>query len=630
MLKRVALIWGLGISCAFAQVRLEAPATAKVGSEIAITVSGAPLNVRDFVTLVPKGSREGLYQDYQYTPKPGVFKLIAPPEPGDYEIRLLGATTPYPTLARRALVLENVTATLEAPAQVSAGTTFEVKWTGPNNERDYVGIGTADVAKRPYITYVYTRNGSPISLNAPDEPGDYEVRYFLGQGNKIVASRRITVGGVTASVSAPAQVAAGASFAIDWQGPNNARDFITLVKAGTAEKQYERYAYTAKGSPLQLQAPDQPGDYEVRYLTAQSYATLAATKVKVTTVNGSVQAPAEALAGSTFPVTWKGPNNHNDYITIVLKGAREGESGNYAYTARGNPAKVLAPLAAGEYEVRYSTGQSHATLARTAIRITPGKEEPGFVTVTTATAMAAGSAVEIILDASGSMLQRLGGQRRIDIAKQTLTRLTSATIPAGTPFAMRVFGRELDSCQTDLEIPLGALNAAAVAAKIAALEAKNNAKTPIGASLDQVANDLSAAKGERLVVLLTDGEETCGGDPAAAITKLKQSGVSVRVNIVGFAIDDATLATTFKHWADTGGGMFFDAKDAAGLDKALSQAMRSGFEIVNAQGQAVAEGLAGGEPVRVMPGNYNVRIKGQPNRAQPVTVRPKETAAVRF
>jgi hypothetical protein len=97
----------------------------------------------------------------------------------------------------------------------------------------------------------------------------------------------------------------------------------------------------------------------------------------------------------------------------------------------------------------------------------------------------ADNAVEIILDASGSMLQRIGSERRIDIAKRTLRSLVSATIPAGTPFALRVFGREADSCQSDLDIPLGPLDVASANAQLAALEAKANAKTPIGASLDR-------------------------------------------------------------------------------------------------------------------------------------------------
>jgi hypothetical protein len=89
-----------------------------------------------------------------------------------------------------------------------------------------------------------------------------------------------------------------------------------------------------------------------------------------------------------------------------------------------------------------------------------------------------------------------------------------------------------------------------------------------------VASDLRAVQGERLVILLTDGEETCGGDPAAAIEKLKKAGATVRVNIVGLAIDDAKLAATFRYWADAGSGSYFDAQGATALNDAMAKAMR--------------------------------------------------------
>jgi hypothetical protein len=623
----VAALFVLATSAALAAPTVGAPESALAGGEVTVTVAGNP-SPRDFVTIVPKASPEGKYGAYQYA-KAGPLKLSVPTTPGDHEIRLLGADTPYPTLARRPIRVEAATATVDGPAEVAAGAKFEMRWTGPNNPRDYVGIGDADPKGRAYITYVYTKAGSPAALVAPDKAGEYELRYYLGLDNKIIASRRITVGSVTASVSAPATVAAGAKLSVKWKGPNNARDFVTIVKAGTPDKQYGPYAYTSKGSTLEMRAPDEPGDYEVRYLTGQSYATLGATQVTVTSNRGSVQGPAEAVAGSTFPVSWKGPNNERDYITVVAAGAREGTSGHYAYTARGNPAKLLAPLTAGDYELRYATGQSHSTLARAAIKITPAKVEAGLVSVTVdGGGFAAGSAVEIILDASGSMLQRIGAQRRIDMAKQTLTKLTSTTLPAGTPFALRVLGREVDSCQTDLEIALAPLSAAAVAGKIARLESKNNARTPLGASLDKVTEDLRGASGERLVILLTDGDETCGGDPAAAIEKLTRAGV--RVNILGFAIDDPKLAATLRHWSDVAGGAYFEARDASGLDSAMSLATKSGFAIVSAQNQVVAEGTVGGDPVSVLPGSYTVRLDGAAARSQPVTVKPKQTSAVRF
>ncbi len=88
---------------------------------------------------------------------------------------------------------------------------------------------------------------------------------------------------------------------------------------------------------------------------------------------------------------------------------------------------MRAPLVPGDYELRYSLGQSYATLVSTPITITPSKEEPGQVRVEVANASSS-NAVEIIFDASGSMLQKLGNQRRIDIARQTLTKLTSSVI----------------------------------------------------------------------------------------------------------------------------------------------------------------------------------------------------------
>jgi hypothetical protein len=227
-------------------------------------------------------------------------------------------------------------------------------------------------------------------------------------------------------------------------------------------------------------------------------------------------------------------------------------------------------------------------------------------------------------------LQKLGKERRIDIAKRTLTTLTSQTIPAGTPFALRVLGRGADTCQSDLEIPFGPLDRTAAAAKLAALEAKNNAKTPLGAALEKVATDLSAAKGERLVILVTDGEETCGGNPARTIRALKKSGVNVRVNIVGFAVDDEKVAATFELWSDVGGGSYFDARDAKGLNDAFSLAVKPAFEITDAQKNIVAKGLIGSEAVRLLPGSYTVALKGPKAETRSITVKARETSTVSF
>ncbi len=218
-------------------------------------------------------------------------------------------------------------------------------------------------------------------------------------------------------------------------------------------------------------------------------------------------------------------------------------------------------------------------------------------------------AVEVILDASGSMLKRMDGTRRINIAKDAIRRTVEETLPEGIPLALRVYGhREAGSCRTDLEIPLAPLDRNAFLAKLDAVQAVNLAKTPIADSLVAVATDLEGAEGRRLVVLLTDGEETCEGDPAEAIRGLQEAGIDVRVNIVGFAIDDEDLKRQFSEWAELGGGQYLDAGEAAGLDEAMRKALQIPFTVIDADGEAVASGLVDGDPLEVPPGRYSVRI----------------------
>ena len=211
--------------------------------------------------------------------------------------------------------------------------------------------------------------------------------------------------------------------------------------------------------------------------------------------------------------------------------------------------------------------------------IEPEGETTLVITPSAEAGPVASGAVELILDASGSMLQRMEGQRRIDIAHHALTTLVRDTLPEGTPFAFRAFGLEEDACRTELVIPLGPLDRAAAEKEIVAVPAINLAKTAIADSLKAAAKDLEGATPPRVVVLVTDGEETCGGDPEAVISQLRDAGFDARINIVGFAIDDVELQETFAAWATAGGGTYFDAGSAEALERSISEAMRPRFDI---------------------------------------------------
>ena len=240
---------------------------------------------------------------------------------------------------------------------------------------------------------------------------------------------------------------------------------------------------------------------------------------------------------------------------------------------------------------------------------------PGTLKVTSAEGggVTGGAAIELILDASGSMLKRLDGKRRIVIAKEVLSETVNEHIPAGTPVALRVFGhKEPNSCRTDLEIPMKPLDPAAATKTIQSVNAMNLAKTPIADSLAKVESDLKNAKGRRFVVLVTDGEETCEGDPEKVIQGLQDRGIEISLNIVGFAIDDNALEAQFESWAELGGGRYFSADSQEGLSDSLEKALQIPFTVYDTSGSVVGQGVVGGEPLEVEQGFYRVVVQTSP------------------
>jgi hypothetical protein len=226
-----------------------------------------------------------------------------------------------------------------------------------------------------------------------------------------------------------------------------------------------------------------------------------------------------------------------------------------------------------------------------------------------------GATVAVILDASGSMLQRLDEERRIDIAKTAVAELVTDVLASSVALTLRVFGhKEADSCRTDLEIPPAPLDRAAASAKVASIEAMNLARTPIADSLRRTAADIAGRPGPKLIILVTDGEETCDGDPAAVIRELASSGTDVRVNIVGFAIDELMLQETFAEWARLGRGKYFNATDATELAASLHESIEVPYEVVAENGTVVATGTVNGEPVTLDAGMYSVVVQSTPPR----------------
>lgn len=257
--------------------------------------------------------------------------------------------------------------------------------------------------------------------------------------------------------------------------------------------------------------------------------------------------------------------------------------------------------------------------------------KPGLLKVVAGvkTTKATAKALYVILDASGSMLKTLDGKLRIDIAKNTLKKVIRESVGEQNHFGMRTFGLKVGECHHELTLPIAKHSANKIDAAIDGVKVVNLAKTPIAASLAAAASDLSSYPGEKVIVLLTDGEETCGGNSEAILTSLSANDIDVKMHIVGFALDDVALVNQFKQWAMIGGGQYHEAGNQSALQTALRNAVTPRYEVKNSVGDIVYTGYLD-DPQHPLPsGNYKVALPDYPE-LEPIKVElspNKETLA---
>ncbi len=170
---------------------LEIPDTAAAGATLNIAWTG-PDYPDDYISVAKVDSPGRSEVNYTRTSTGNPLKLLLPAEPGTYEVRYIQAQS-HKILASHPIEATKVSATLDAPATGTAGSTIKVSWTGPDYGDDYISVAKVDSPGRSEVGYQRTSRGSPLELKMPNEPGTYEVRYVQSQTHRILASRRISV-----------------------------------------------------------------------------------------------------------------------------------------------------------------------------------------------------------------------------------------------------------------------------------------------------------------------------------------------------------------------------------------------------------------------------------------------------
>ena len=351
------------------------PSEPVTGSTVTIAFENAPEGDSNWITIVPVDLPDQRYLKWKYTEgTSGQVDLQIPGEVGNLEARYhVDLPEGSSRVIGRSEIITSVqaAATFTVPEEVAGGTAFEVLWTGPNNEADYITVVKADAKLGSYKEWKWTTVGSPMTFTAPIEAGEYEVRYQSDGTTGVIARQVFTVTSSEITLSAPASVMAGSAFDVTWTGPDGTGDYLTVVPSADADGDgaYANYKYTRDGPTVSLNAGIEPGEYEVRYQSDRESGVFARTQVTVTPAVITMDAPDVVAAGSSFDVTWTGPDGKLHYLTIVKADSDDGAYGSYKYTSSGPTLTLTAPDEAGNYEIRYQITAGGNVFARIPITV---------------------------------------------------------------------------------------------------------------------------------------------------------------------------------------------------------------------------------------------------------------------
>jgi Ca-activated chloride channel family protein len=187
----------------------------------------------------------------------------------------------------------------------------------------------------------------------------------------------------------------------------------------------------------------------------------------------------------------------------------------------------------------------------------------------------------LVFDASGSMMATDfpdGAPSRIDRVRQALAKVLPAAARARR-LGLVVYGpgRNFDTCKNvDLRFPPVPDAGERIMKEVDRLRPQG--RTALTSSVRQAAS-LLQSEGDRrpaVIVALTDGQDTCGGDACALARELKATHSGVTVHVIGYRLTSMTGAVApfvERCLADETGGIFATAETTEQLAAALSETL---------------------------------------------------------
>jgi Ca-activated chloride channel homolog len=173
--------------------------------------------------------------------------------------------------------------------------------------------------------------------------------------------------------------------------------------------------------------------------------------------------------------------------------------------------------------------------------------------------------IEIILDSSGSMAKvAQGGKTQMELAKEAIKDFL-ANAPEEANVSLRVYGHKGTGSEADKEKSCSSIE------QVYKLKPYNQEEfnkaldqfqpsgwTPVAGALESSKasfEGLDAKKNTNLIYLVSDGIETCDGNPVEVAKSFAGSNVSPIINVIGFNVD-AEAQKQLQQVAESANGIY--------------------------------------------------------------------------
>ncbi len=194
--------------------------------------------------------------------------------------------------------------------------------------------------------------------------------------------------------------------------------------------------------------------------------------------------------------------------------------------------------------------------------------------------------VQVLFDASGSMGAYIGSQTKMDLAKNAVKSFVS-DLPENVNVSLRVYGHKgtgsdedkaLSCGSTEEVFPLGTYDADEFTDALSTFSPAG--WTPLAGAIEAAEEDLSGQTGENvenIIYVVSDGIETCDGNPVEAAKNLNESEIQAVVNIIGFDVDDEGQRQ-LKQVAEAGQGKYSTVRSQQEFEDYFKKAKRELIE----------------------------------------------------